>query len=174
MGRGVLHIDDVGGDDEIEGGLNGFDLGGVVPVELGNLGGFGKGGAVPLEVAAEGGENGGDVGEDDVEAEGGEAEAGGATPGAELNGALSGEVEEMRVRVWGGIGGGRGEKGEPAVDEFNEDKGAGPDGGADVDGAVVLLEGEGGAPHGEFDHRRVGKLHCIFVAGRTGGPALTF
>ncbi|CAD5189712.1 unnamed protein product, partial [Musa acuminata subsp. malaccensis] len=38
-------------------------------------------------------------------------------------------------------------------------EGAGPDGDADVHGAVVVFQGEDGAAHGEFHHRRVGEPH---------------
>lgn len=54
---------------------------------------------------------------------------------------------------------------DPAVDEFDEDEGAGPDGGSDVHGAVVLVEREDGVGDGEFDYRRVSELHVVFFSG---------
>lgn len=51
---------------------------------------------------------------------------------------------------------------DPAVDEFDEDEGAGPYGGSDVHGAVVLVEREDVVGDGEFDYRRVCELHVLF------------
>lgn len=160
MGDGVFEVDDVGGDDEVEVGAEGLQLLVVIPVEDGGLEVALEGGAVVLEVALEGGHDGGDVGEGDVgEAEEGEGHAGGTAAAAELDGALVGEMEEE-----GGVGvGGGGRRGlreeEPAFEEFGEDEGAGPDGGADVHGTVVLLDGKVRVRYLEFYHRRVREPH---------------
>ncbi|KAK3446107.1 hypothetical protein EUGRSUZ_A01862 [Eucalyptus grandis] len=152
----LFDVHHVGGDHDVEGRVQGFDLVAVVPVEDGGLQGLAEDGLVALEVVAEGRHDGGDVGEDDVgEAEEVEAHAGGAAAGAELDGALAAEVEEVGVGVVGRVGAG------PAVEELDEDEGAGPDGGADVHGAVVLLDGEAGVAHRELDHRRVRELHPL-------------
>lgn len=156
---GILHVDHVGSHDEIEWGIDVTNLILIVPVELLEFWGFGELWAVALDVAAESGEDGGDVGEENVgESKGHDAEAGGAAAGAELDGALRGEVLEdkgvVRVRVLRGLGGVK-----EMVEEFDEDEGAGPDGGADVHGSVVLLEGEGCAAHRKLNHRRVREFH---------------
>lgn len=53
-----------------------------------------------------------------------------------------------------GVGvGGVGWSVDPAVDEFDQDEGAGPYGGSDVHGEIVLVEREGGSGDGKFDHR---------------------
>lgn len=139
MGDSIFEVYDVGGDDKVEGRAEGLQLFVIIPIEYGGLEVALEGGAVALEVALERGHDGGDVGEGDVgEAEEGEGHAGGAAAGPKLDGALVGEEEEGGgVRV----GGGGGREEEPALDEFGEDEGAWPYGGADVHRGVVLLDG---------------------------------
>jgi hypothetical protein len=61
--HGLLDVNDVGGDDVVEGRVKGLDLVGVVPVEDGVLEGFGEDGFVALEVAFQSGHHGGYVGQ---------------------------------------------------------------------------------------------------------------
>lgn len=154
VGHRLLDVDDVGGDDEVEAARGGElrELRGAVPVELGEAGHALEVAAVAAEVASQGGEHGGDVGEHEVgEAEAGEAEARWAAPGSQLDGVGAGEAE--------GVGEGEGRVAEAALGELDEDEGGGPDGGAHLEGVVVLLEGQHGAAHRELHHRRRREAH---------------
>jgi hypothetical protein len=165
--HGLLDVNDVGGDDVVEGRVKGLDLVGVVPVEDGVLEGFGEDGFVALEVAFQRGHHGGYVGQYQVgESQEVETHAGGPASGTQFHGALAAEVEEVGVGVvvvvagswsrgWGGGGWG------PAVSELDENERAGPHGGADVEGAVVLLDGKEGVAHGELDFWGVCELHFL-------------
>lgn len=90
-----------------------------------------------------------------------ESHATGSTTCAEFDAALALEIEELGIRVgvdgvWSGWG--------PPVDEFDEDERTGPHGGADVHGAIVLLEGKEGIADGELDYWGVCELHCLCVS----------
>lgn len=155
----LLDVNDVGGNDVIERWVQGSDLVGVVPIEDRVLEGFGEYGFVAFEVVFECGHDGGYVRKDEVsESKEVEPHASGPASCAKFNGTFAAEIEEVIVGVvaggwvWGEWG--------PAVDEFDKDEGARPDGGADVHGAVVLLEGKERVAHGQLDNRRICELHC--------------
>lgn len=165
--HGLLDIDHVCGDDEVEaarGGKRG-EMRGAVPVELREAGRAGEVDAVAPQVAAERGEDGGDVGEDEVgEAEAGEAESCRAAPGAELHGPGAGEAEH--------VGEGEGRVAEAALDELDEDQGRGPHRGAHLEGVVVLLERQHRASHRKLHYRRRGEPHLHLSAAAAGPSSL--
>lgn len=157
--HGFLDVNDVSSNNEIKRRIERIYLIEIVPIENGVLEILAENGLVDFEVAFESGHDGGDVGEYDVgEAEEEEAHSGDAASGADLDGAFGSEIKEVGVRVvlgklwWG-----------PAFGEFDEDERARPHGGADVEGAVVLLKRKYGVTDGKIDYRRVCELHGLCV-----------
>lgn len=154
VGHGLLDVDDVGGDDEVVAARGGelSEVCGAVPVELGEAGRAREVAAVASEVPAERWEDGGGVGEHEVgEAKAGEPHAGGAASGAELDGAGARETER--------VGEGQRRVAEAALGELDEDERGVPDGGAHLEGVVVLLEAQHRAAHRQLHHRRRREPH---------------
>ncbi|BBH01741.1 S-adenosyl-L-methionine-dependent methyltransferases superfamily protein [Prunus dulcis] len=148
----LLYVNDVRRHDDVVRRAQGLGLiRRLVPVHDGVLERLPQDGLVALEVVLQCGHDRGNIGEDDVgQAEQIETHAGGSAAGAELYGSLAVEVEEVGVGVLGnGAGWG------PALGEFDKDQGTGPDGGADVEGAVVLLEGKDGGSNRELYHWKI-------------------